>query len=161
GYAEAGLDPALFRICALAPFDNERVESYVLRWFAVDDGSLPAERAGLAASFLRESAAIGDLRSSPLLLSVLCAMYATDHYIPGNRGEVYERCALMVFERWDRMRGIARTLGFTGRVRSAVRELAWTLFTEYASPKQPRSRILRILERHLGGKGFDEDEAAE
>nr|BFE71973.1 hypothetical protein GCM10020092_052740 [Actinoplanes digitatis] len=91
---------------------------------------------------------------------MLCAMFATEHYIPSNRGEVYERCAVMVFDRWDRMRGISRTLGFDGRVRGAVQELAWVLFTEYSPPEQPRSRILRILERYLTTKGFDDDEAA-
>ncbi|GIF62508.1 hypothetical protein Ais01nite_05430 [Asanoa ishikariensis] len=160
GYAEAGLDPELFRTCALAPFDTERVAAYVRRWFQLDDGSAPAERDRLATAFLTESESIEDLRSSPLLLSVLCAMYAADHFIPRNRGQVYERCALMVFEQWDQLRGISRALGFEGRVRSAVQELAWTLLTEHPSPEQPRHRIKRILEQHLIGKGFDEDQAA-
>ncbi|MBM2620207.1 NACHT domain-containing protein [Actinoplanes sp. LDG1-06] len=161
GYAEAPLDPSLFRTCALAPFDRAKAETYARRWFALDEGTPEAERSRLATAFLNESETIEDLRSSPLLLSVLCAMYASDHYIPGNRGEVYERCALMVFEQWDRMRGISRKLGFEGRVRGSVQHLAWTLFTEHTVPEQPRRRVLRIVEDHLVGKGFDEDQAAE
>ncbi|SBT65673.1 NACHT domain-containing protein [Micromonospora sediminicola] len=160
GYAQAALDATLFRTCVLAAFDAERVESYVRRWFRLDDGLPPVERDRLASAFLRESERIDDLRSSPLLLSVLCSMYATDHFIPRNRGQIYERCALMVFEQWDQMRGISRALGFEGRVRSAVQDLAWTLLTRHKVPEQPRSRIKAALERHLTGKGFDEDQAA-
>ena len=161
GYADAPMDAALFRPLALATFDRDRVETYARRWFALDDGSPPSERERLASAFLRESESIEDLRSSPLLLSVLCTMYATDHYIPGNRGEIYERCALMVFDRWDRMRGISRALGFEGRVRGAVQHLAWTMFTRQAVPELPRRQILRIVRDYLIGKGFDEDQAAE
>ncbi|WP_377475746.1 NACHT domain-containing protein [Plantactinospora endophytica] len=160
GYAEASLDPALFRTCGLAPFDKDRVETYARRWFHLDDGAPPAARDRLASMFLKESKPIEDLRSSPLLLSVLCAIYAADHFIPRNRGQVYERCALMVFEQWDQLRGVSRRLGFEGRVRSAVQHLAWTLLTRHAVPEQPRGRIKRILEQHLTGKGFDDDQAA-
>jgi hypothetical protein len=160
GYAQAGLDATLFRTCALAAFDTDRVKSYARRWFQLDEGLPPTERDRLATAFLRESGRIEDLRSSPLLLSVLCSMYATDHFIPRNRGQIYERCALMVFEQWDQMRGISRALGFEGRVRSAVQDLAWTLLTRHKVPEQPRSRIKEALERHLTGKGFDEDQAA-
>jgi hypothetical protein len=160
GYEQAPLDPALLATSRLTSFDNGQVAAYVRHWFALDDGSSPAERTRLGTAFLAESRSIDDLRRSPLLLGVLCAMYAADHYIPGNRSEIYERCALMVYERWDRMRGIPHTLGFEGRVRGAVQNLAWTLFTGGVT-ELPRRAILRVLRDHLIGKGFDEDQADE
>ncbi|MFF5296142.1 NACHT domain-containing protein [Paractinoplanes globisporus] len=161
GYADAGLDQSLFRTLVLAPFDRERVEAYVKGWFALESESSPAEQDRLAKSFLRESASIEDLRGNLLLLSVLCAMYSTDHYIPRNRGQIYERCALMVFDRWDRMRGIGRRLGFEGRVRGAVQYLAWHLLTGHQAPERPLREVLRILQSYLIEKGFDDDSAAE
>lgn len=158
GYREAALDAALFPVLELMPFSFPQVEEYARHWFELDDGTAPAERERLAQSFLRDSSSIEDLRSNPLLLALLCAMYATDHYIPRLRAQIYERCALMVFERWDSMRGIKRPIEFEGRVRGAVQHLAWQLLTSDEA-EMPRHRILRLLVDHLVGRGLDEDDA--
>jgi hypothetical protein len=158
GYREAALDVALFPVHDLMPFDAGQVEKYIGHWFALDDGTPPADRQRLAESFLRDSASIEDLRSNPLLLALLCAMYATDHYLPRLRAQIYERCALMVFERWDSMRGIGRQLEFEGRVRGAVQHLAWHLLTEDEA-ELPRHQIVRLLVGHLIERGLGEDDA--
>ena len=159
GYREAALDAALFPVHDLLPFEAAQIEEYVRHWFALDDGTPPADRERLAESFLRDSESIEDLRSNPLLLALLCAMYATDHYLPRLRAQVYERCALMVFERWDSMRGIGRRLEFEGRVRGAVQHLAWQLLTAGES-ELSRHRILDLLVGYLVGRGLDEDDAS-
>ena len=158
GYDEAPLDRSLFTTYELAAFTAEQVEAYARNWFAIDDSTPGPDRANLAESFLRESTSIEDLRSNPLLLSLLCAMYSADHYLPRLRSQIYERCALLVFERWDGMRGISRAIEFEGRVRGAVQALAWELFTG-SRAELPRHRIVRILVEHLVGRGFDEDDA--
>jgi hypothetical protein len=88
-------------------------------------------------------------------------MYATERYIPRNLAQVYERCAVMLFDRWDSMRGIAMPVQFQGRLRGAVQHLAWRQFTADESGKSlPRSRIVRMLANYLIAKRFDDDEAA-
>ncbi|MFG2052010.1 NACHT domain-containing protein [Micromonospora sp. NPDC048935] len=160
GYFDAPLSPSVFTTYLIEGFTAEQVRSYASRWFALDDGSPPHDRETLATTFLNESASIDDLRSNPLLLSLLCAMYAAEHFIPTNRAQVYERCALLIFERWDRMRQVVRPQKFEGEVRTAVQRLAWRLLSGGGPTEMPRPQILRLLVHHLLAKGYDEDEAA-
>ena len=158
GYREAALDAVSFPVYELASFTTAQVETYARHWFALDDGTPQVDRHRLAESFLRDSESIEDLRSNPLLLTLLCAMYATDHFIPRLRAQIYERCALMVFERWDIMRGISPPMEFDGRVRGAVQSLAWEMLTG-PEAELPEHKVVRLLVAHLMERGFDEDVA--
>lgn len=159
GYADAPLDRRYFRTRLIAPFNPEQVETYARKWFGLND-SLPApDRQRLCEAFLRESEAIEDLRSNPLLLSLLCSMYATEQFIPRNRAQIYERCAVMVFDRWDTMRGITVPVEFESKVRGAVQQLAWEMFTRGDEPEMLQDKVLRSLMNYLRAKHFDEDDA--
>jgi hypothetical protein len=159
GYYEAPLMSALFRTAVIAQMDEERARQYATNWFALDEGTVPQERDQLREAFLRESDSIADLRGNPLLLSLLCAMYASEQYLPRNRALIYERCAITMFERWDSMRGIRMPLRFQGHVRGAVQELAWQMFAVQDVSELSRHHVLRILVRFLEAKRFDTDEA--
>lgn len=161
GYSEAPLSSSLFTQGTVDEFDTAQVTAYVSRWFALDAATPAARRAQLAAAFVAESADIAELRRNPLLLALLCAMYSSEHYLPRNLAQVYERCAVMLFDRWDSMRGIALPVQFHGRLRGAVQHLAWFLFTSTGSGRAlPRSRIVRLLADYLVSKSFDTDDAA-
>ncbi|MFS8100223.1 NACHT domain-containing protein [Lentzea alba] len=160
GYVEAPLSSSLFTVGTVDDFDSRQVADYATRWFALDAATPAHQRAGLALAFLNESSEIEELRRNPLLLALLCAMYSSEHYLPRNLAQVYERCAVMLFDRWDSMRGITLPVQFQGRLRAAVQHLAWYLF---AGPEPggalPRSRIVRLLANYLVSKSFDPDEA--
>jgi hypothetical protein len=160
GYEDAPLSADLFVPSHIAEFSNDQVSDYVTRWFELDEATSPAESAHLARSFLRDSAQIPELRSNPLLLTLLCAMYSSDRYLPQNLAQVYERCALMLFEQWDSKRGIALSLRFHGRLRGAVQHLAWKMFNAAKSGNPlPRTRIVNTLARYLDTKLDDHDES--
>ena len=160
GYSDAPLDRRIFTVGVVTEFDDEQVAQYTERWFVHDASTAAGDRARIVAAFLKESANIGDLRANPLLLALLCAMYSSEHFIPTNLAQIYERCAVMLFDRWDFMRGIADAPKFTGRLRGAVQHLAWHMFlAEQSGEPLPRHRILRVLVDHLRAKGFDEDDA--
>ncbi len=160
GYSEAPLDHRMFTVGVVAELNDKQVTQYAERWFALDDSTAEADRARMAASFLRESTSIGDLRANPLLLALLCAMYSSEHYIPTNLAQVYERCAVMLFDRWDVMRGVAEAPQFVGRLRGAVQHLAWHMFrAEPSGEPLPLHRIVRLLVDHLQAKKFEEDDA--
>ncbi|HEV2782145.1 MAG TPA: NACHT domain-containing protein [Actinophytocola sp.] len=160
GYWDVPLDRQLFTTGVVAELGEDQVSKYAIRWFALDDSTPEGERTRMASSFLTESKNIAELRANPLLLALLCAMYSSEHYIPLNLAQVYERCAVMLFDRWDSMRGITLPLQFQGRLRGAVQYLAWQLFNAEESGKaQLRHRIVQILTDHLVAKRFDEDEA--
>ncbi|MFD9704396.1 NACHT domain-containing protein [Lentzea sp. NPDC059081] len=160
GYADAPLSTDLFVSGEIDEFDSDQVAAYVTRWFELDDATSPVERSRLVTSFLEDSASIPELRSNPLLLTLLCAMYSSDRYLPRNLAQVYERCALMMFEQWDSKRGIALPLKFHGRLRGAVQHLAWKMFNATESGKAlPRGRIINVLTAYLDAKLDDHDES--
>jgi NACHT domain len=160
GYGEAPLSSSLFASGTVDDFDSGQVADYATRWFALDAATPVHERSRLALAFLDESSEIEELRRNPLLLALLCAMYSSEHYLPRNLAQVYERCAVMLFDRWDSMRGIALPVQFQGRLRAAVQHLAWYLFDgPEPGSALPRSRIVRLLTNYLVTKSFDPDEA--
>jgi len=160
GYLDAPLDHRLFRVGYFVNFDDDRVKRYATNWFNLDESIVFEQRAYSAKAFLSESEHIRELRASPLLLSLLCAMYASEHYIPRNLAQIYERCAVTLFDRWDFIRGIRLPLQFQGRLRAAVQYLAWRQFSAQESGKaMPRRHVVRILTEYLVSKQFDEDEA--
>ncbi len=161
GYDEAPLSNELFTTARIRDFTEPEVRTYVERWFVLDEATSPAERQRLVTSFMEDSSQIPDLRSNPLLLTLLCAMYSSDRYLPRNLAQVYERCALMLFEQWDAKRGIPLPMKFIGRLRGAVQHLAWTMFTAPESGKaQSRTKIVRTLTTYLEGMIDDHDESA-
>lgn len=160
GYEDAPLSDDLFVPGTIAEFSEKQVSDYVTRWFLLDEATSPAERERLCRSFMEDSGQIPELRSNPLLLTLLCAMYSSDRYLPRNLAQVYERCALMLFEQWDSRRGIPLPLKFHGRLRGAVQHLAWQMLTAPESGKaQRRTRILNTLTEYLEAKLDDRDEA--
>jgi hypothetical protein len=160
GYEEAPLNVDLFTQSHIVEFNAVQVSDYVSKWFRLDEATSPAERDRLAESFMVDSGPIPELRSNPLLLTLLCAMYSSDRYLPHNLAQVYERCALMLFEQWDSKRGIALPLKFHGRLRGAIQHLAWRMFNAAESGKaQARTRIINTLTEYLDVKLDDRDES--
>ncbi|NKE58031.1 NACHT domain-containing protein [Lentzea sp. PSKA42] len=160
GYEDAPLSVDMFIPSHIAEFSDRQVADYVTRWFELDEATSPAEREQLIRSFMEDSRQIPELRSNPLLLTLLCAMYSSDRYLPRNLAQVYERCALMLFEQWDSKRGIALPLKFHGRLRGAVQHLAWRMFNAAESGKAlSRTRIVNILTSYLDTKLDDRDES--
>jgi len=130
GYEQASLDKDLFQVLRLAPFDGPQVTQYVERWFALDPDLAPVQQADRVRAFLRESRSVPDLRSNPLMLGLMCNLYRRENYIPRNRPEVYERCATLLFERWDRSRSIHAGLpiGVETHVRPLMQYLAYWIY---------------------------------
>jgi hypothetical protein len=128
GYDQAPLDPRLFSQVRLAPFDGLRVEEYAKKWFAFDTELSPERQGTLASSFVEESAIANDLRSTPLLLALMCNLYRGHNYIPRNLPSIYESCARMLFEVWDKSRGIDPILPIAEHLRPTMDYLANWIF---------------------------------
>jgi len=134
GYEQAPLDRGLFEAFRLAPFDDGQVVRYVEQWFALDPDLAPAPRMDRAQAFLGESRSVPDLRSNPLMLGLMCNLYRRENYIPRNRPEVYERCATLLFDRWDRSRSIHAGLPIAveTHVRPLMQYLAYWIYKDAA-----------------------------
>jgi hypothetical protein len=162
GYDEAALDSDLFVRCTLQPFDQEQVEAYVRRWFTLDDSVEPSQKDRLAGAFLVDSQFVSDLTTNPLMLSLMCGIYASEHYIPRNRPDVYEKCALLLFERWDKHRGIKAELAFDAHVQDAMRSLALWLYPQHEAQKGlPRHELISFMTQYLLDRRFEDQAEAE
>ncbi|MEU5104128.1 NACHT domain-containing protein [Streptomyces sp. NPDC021354] len=162
GYNEAPLEETLFTAVALAELDESQVATYAEKWFALDQTVERKRRTELAASFIRESQFVADLRQNPLMLSLMCGIYASEYYIPSNRPEVYQKCAELLFERWDKQRGIVIPLPFNAHVRQALNALALRMYSDPNAQKGlTRARLVSFMTEFLVEKRFDDEVVAE
>ncbi|MEQ8974663.1 MAG: NACHT domain-containing protein [Coleofasciculus sp. C1-SOL-03] len=157
GYDQAPLDPEKFEVFRLAPFDENQVKEYVTTWFKVNEE--PEEK---AEAFLNESQFVSDLRSNPLMLALMCNLYRREGYIPRNRPEVYEKCAEMLFEKWDKNRDIPVEFRFEDNIRPAIAYLAHWLYSDESLQGGVTERQLTAkLSEYLLEHRFDDRDQAE
>ncbi len=157
GYDQARLDDREFTCYRLGGFGDSEVAEYAHKWFRQDPDARPDD----ADTFLAESASVRDLRSNPLLLSLMCILYRGEGSLPRNRAEVYEQCADLLFRRWDARRRIHQELRAGHLVEPALRNLAWRLFArDLPQPTITERALIDATARFLHGRGFEsEDEA--
>jgi hypothetical protein len=130
GYEQAPLDRAHFSHYKLSPFDSTQVQEYSTKWFRYSCFPQIEEGKRLAKAFAAESAIVPDITSNPLMLGLMCNLYRQDGFIPKNRPEVYQRCADLLFTKWDRGRGIRVKLPLDHRVRPAMSHLAYWIYSD-------------------------------
>ena len=161
GYDQARLDPGQFARYRLGGFSDVQVADYARKWFALEADVGPDEAPGWAAAFLSESASVADLRSNPLLLSLMCILYRGEGSLPRDRAEVYQQCASLLFRRWDAHRRIRRDLRAGHLLEPALRHLAWWLFSrDEAQPAVTERDLIAKTTEFLHRRGFESLDAA-
>ena len=148
-------------MASLEEFGADQVEAYAYKWFNLDESVEPPSRVKFAESFLEESRYVEDLRTNPLMLSLMCGLYSGERYIPRNRPDIYEKCATLLFERWDKQRGINAPLPFDAGVSAAIRSLALWLYPQQSRTGIPKSELVRFMSQYLLRKRFDDEDEAE
>jgi hypothetical protein len=131
GYEHAQLDPGLFTTLRILPFDDDEVLEYARTFFKLDGSINLSSRPSVALAFFETTGTISDLRSNPLLLALLCNLYRATGYqeLPRSRPAVLEKCALVLFDRWDRHRGIGK-VRFEEEFAPTIAHLAYVMFTD-------------------------------
>ncbi|SDP35501.1 NACHT domain-containing protein [Pedococcus dokdonensis] len=164
GYPQAPLDGDLFNVVEISGFVPEQRKDYVTRWFSFEDDLSQDERGQRAESFIREAESLNDIASNPLMLSLMCALYSYDQYIPRNRPEVYEKCSRLMFDSWDRNRGIRPTLSFQSHMMGALDALALYMYGSGLNEAGlTRALLVKRLAKYLKKRRFrtfDEARAA-
>lgn len=126
GYEQAPLENRSFPSFTIAPFDRGQVAEYVHNWYSAS--GLPKDEVeSRTQRFLKESDRVPDLASNPLMLALMCNIHRGGE-LPPNRPSLYRECALMMFERWDKSRGIKRDLPYPTHLEKVLRYLAAWLF---------------------------------
>jgi hypothetical protein len=158
GYEQAPLDGARFRHFKLNPFNDKQVEEYATKWFKYSCSPNLKEGDRLARAFVAESSIVPDIRSNPLMLGLLCNLYRQDGFIPKNRPDVYQRCADLLFTKWDRSRGIRVKLPLDHRLRPAMSFLAhWIYSDEQLQAGVTEDRLVSETSKYL--RQWVEDDA--
>jgi GTPase SAR1 family protein len=162
GYEEAALREDMFEIYEIASFDGAQIQEYVEKWFSLDYDLKPNKRVEKAKRFMIESERVSDLRSNSLMLSLMCNIYKQENYIPENRPKIYQKCAEMLFKKWDRHRGINPEITIQdSRIESLISYLAHWIYTKEFSKEGVREEelISKATEYLYGSTYEDFDEA--
>jgi hypothetical protein len=155
GYDQARLDDRQFGRYRIRGFGEDQVRDYVTKWFA-QDLSVADEAPTWTEAFMTESANVPDLRSSPLMLALMCILYRGEASLPRNRAEVYEQCASLLFRKWDARRRIHRELKAGHLVEPAIRHLAWWLLNrDSAESAVTQYELINEVTRFFEGRGFE------
>lgn len=162
GYEQAPLDETNFEIFHLNPFNEMQVQEYITKWFNINTDLIPEEKKMKIEAFLKESYIVPDLRSNPLMLALMCNIYRGENYIPRNRPEVYEKCATMLFERWDKSRGIHVTLPLDWHISPMMKYLAHWIYTSKGLREGvTERRLIAKATEYLRGRRFEDRDEAE
>lgn len=137
GYDQAPLYAKVFNQTRLSAFTDVQVALYAAKWFAGELDMEPERRGLVIETFLADLRSVGeDLRSNPLTLSLLCNVYRRIRSIPQSRADLYEDCAKMLFETWDRSRGIMSDAGvLRGEAMDALQDVALWMYTRALTPE--------------------------
>jgi hypothetical protein len=162
GYEQAPLDEQRFEKFRLSTFDDNQVEEYVTKWFAVNTDMTVDQRQRETTAFIAESQIVPDIRANPLMLGLMCNIYRGENYIPRNRPDVYRKCAEMLFERWDRSRGVHYSLPFEAHVRPTMTYLAYWIYSdESLQSGATESQLISKSADYLYPGRFDNHDEAE
>ncbi len=129
GYEQAPLSKDRFGTFYIADFDDSQVEEYVNKWFNKNYEDV-SERKSKIQSFLTDSIIVKDLRSNPLILSLMCDIYRGEGYIPKNRPEVYEKCSELLLKKWDKVRGVSQGLPLESHLKPTLGYIAFKLYSD-------------------------------
>ncbi|GAA3387178.1 hypothetical protein GCM10020369_28720 [Cryptosporangium minutisporangium] len=157
GYEQAPMDKTQFERLEISGFDRDRVYQYATKWFAQDDKLTHPEALQWAQSFVDESDEVADIRSTPLLLALMCIIYRGERSLPQNRPAVYERCATMLFDQWDNHRKIKVELRIGNQVDPILKHLAyWLLTTDDAGEGVIEDVLTRETQAYLHDNLFED-----
>jgi NACHT domain len=157
GYSQAKLEPSQFSTFQLAAFTEAQTKEYAEKWFSQERRLSDQEPAQWADAFARESAAVPDLRSNPLMLALLCILYRGEGSLPRNRPAVYERCSTLLFETWDSSRSVYVDLRVRDLMEPVLRHLAhWLLVRNVASPIVTEQQLTDETARYLQDRSYED-----
>lgn len=155
GYDRAPLAASIFKHIRLNEFTEDQIYDYADRWFNLTG------RPDLRDSFLDDSSTIPDIRTNPLLLSLLCVLYREHGAIPLNRRDIYAQCARELFHRWDAHRQIRVTETMPRYGDRLMQEIARWFYTTPSTngglDEQVLSKVISNFMRDA--LGFDQSEA--
>jgi len=118
-----------FDEATLAPFDEERMDHFIVAWYAevARMGMMSASEAGERAARLRDAVRRPDLRTlapNPLLLTMMALLHSSWGRLPEDRVQLYSEIVELLLARWEQSRLGRETLT---QARLSPRDLRFAL----------------------------------
>lgn len=88
----------------VADFDDGQIETFVNNWFKGKD----EPKAARLLEKLQNNQPVQELAKSPLLLTLLCLVFADRNDLPPKRSELYKEGLEVLMKKWDAKRNIER-----------------------------------------------------
>lgn len=88
----------------IADFNDQQIQAFVHKWFHKKD---PIKEKNFLQQLSLEKA-VKELANSPLLLTLLCLVFAEMGNFPKNRSDLYREGVKILLEKWDIQRNIYR-----------------------------------------------------
>lgn len=106
GYQDAPLSKD-FEEIILSQLSDDEVKEYLKKFLQVVAAKTASDAEGEADRFMEQTHDnASDLRRNPLLLGLMAFLFHAKGDVPSNRPEIYSDCATLMFDKWDKNRGI-------------------------------------------------------
>lgn len=160
-YSEVSLDNSQFEVVELQPFDNSQRSAYINKWYNIEE---PDEnhRDTEIKNCLEEIKKIDiELKSNPLLLSLILIMYRNALELPTSRLDIYESCTRTLVDTRDTKE---KKLNFSLKIGNKIAtfsKLAYWQFQIRDKKKIEYNDTLIEIKKYLIEKGeFDDEHVA-
>lgn len=146
----------------LQPLSDDQAEKLVMQWFAAAPGAMPSIGAGEArARGVRLCEALRGplfverrrdvMKSTPLLLTLVCVIVNSGREMPESRVAFYEECLKVMLSRWGKVGGRWKEPPFDLTTATAVvQRLAHALHSAGERDDMPRATLIHEAGRRLG-----------
>ncbi len=94
-----------FKEVEVADFDFQQIDSFVTKWFAIIDPI----KGDMFIQKLKRNEPIQELATNPLLLTLLCLVFAESADFPSNRSQLYKEGLNLLLKKWDANQNIERS----------------------------------------------------
>ncbi|WP_348626903.1 NACHT domain-containing protein [Mesorhizobium loti] len=128
GYGKAPLSEE-FEILQLSQFDRDEVKRYTKSLISLIENKHLDQCEDQAEQFiLQTDSNASDLRKNPLMLGLMVWLFVAQGHVPRHKAAIYSECATLMFEKWDRDRGIRADIPDDFNLMQLFSELASKVF---------------------------------
>ncbi|MGG6292788.1 NACHT C-terminal helical domain 2-containing protein [Leptolyngbya sp. AN02str] len=135
-----------FEMVTLATFDIHQIQKFARKWFMMAEGS---DRSAQFMERLRRHVAIGELATTPLLLTMLCRVFDADGDFPNSRSALYRRGFDLLLGEWDVYRTVERDTPYqqlTVKVKAVLLSVIASTFFKRGLTLFPRRDVEAVIE---------------
>jgi len=135
-----------FEVLEMAEFQRSQIAAFAKLWFEQIVGFDQSQK---FLDRLRGHLAIGELARTPLLLTMLCNVFARDGEFPPNRSSLYQRGFDILLGDWDEYRNVGRDSFYrqlNTRAKRALLSLIASRFFKQGKTLFPRWEVEKVIE---------------